>query len=1027
MNEKALESLMQLFAILNKTCVKDVETLTHGAVEIFLNQQFSSVSAKKYIDYYDSFIAKYKKCRQKTNITEIRKLILDVCKKINKELEREQRLLVLLYLLEFSRFYKNPVLVEDDVFLQTVIIIKEIAGIFTISQNELDSCFAITSDSVYNIQDKRNMLIISKLLLKADTGFRYMQKSNLSGQLFVLRIKSSETYILRYIGSDQLQINDKQLFRGRIYFLPKGSTIRGKNIRPVYYSDIISRFSKSSNNEKIVFSARNINFKFNKSNNGIHDFSFEAHSGELIGILGSSGVGKSTLLNILNGNIKPQHGNIFINNNDIYEKIKQVKPIIGYIPQDDLLFEELSVYQNLYINARLSFGNMQRKETEKIVENILLKLELYDVKDLKVGSPVNKLISGGQRKRLNIALELIRSPLILFIDEPTSGLSSTDSDNVIDILKKETLEGRLIIINIHQPSSHIFKSFDKIIVLDKGGYPVYFGNPVDAVIYFKSCIKRVDAFISECNCCGNINPEQILQIIESKEIDEYGYNTTYRKIKPKQWYKLYKENKKQEQAEIKTSKIPEVNYEIAGKFKQFILFLKRNTIAKISDRQYLLISLFEAPLLSLILSLITLNVADNKNEYYFGLNQNIPAFFLMSVIVAIFLGLTISAEEIIRDRKIIIREEFLNLSRFSYINSKVFFLFIISAIQTICYVLISSLILDIRGMTLSFWLILFSTSCFADITGLVISDSLKSVVAIYILVPIIIVPQILLGGAIVEFDKLHPKLASQKYVLFIGDIMVSRWAYEAMCVHNFRNNAYQKEFFPVEQKLSDVSFKMNYLIPELKKRINTIKTEVPEKPGSEYRVNDFKIISNELKNIYISIKTTISDKEKLEKYYLPIHPDSLLVTEFSIETLNKISIYLDLVKQYYNLQFNELRLQKEEITKNLISKHSQSGFIELKNSYYNVQLADFLLRNNSLKAFSETEDEIIQTTEPVYKIPESKWGRAHFYASVKKIGSKQISTLVFNIIVIWLMTIFLYIALLKRVLKRIINFIENRN
>ncbi len=118
--------------------------------------------------------------------------------------------------------------------------------------------------------------------------------------------------------------------------------------------------------------------------------------------------------------------------------------------------------------------------------DLLNSIGLYEAKDLKVGSPLEKTISGGQRKRLNIALELIREPSVLFVDEPTSGLSSRDSENIMDLLKELALKGKVIFVVIHQPSSDIFKMFDKLLILDLGGRPIYYGNPVDGVLYFKS-------------------------------------------------------------------------------------------------------------------------------------------------------------------------------------------------------------------------------------------------------------------------------------------------------------------------------------------------------------------------------------------------------------------------------------------------------------------------------------------------------------------------------------------------------------
>ncbi len=163
-------------------------------------------------------------------------------------------------------------------------------------------------------------------------------------------------------------------------------------------------------------------------------------------------------------------------------------------------------------------------------------LGLWESKDLKVGNPIQKVISGGQRKRLNIALELIREPSVLFIDEPTSGLSSRDSENIMDLLKQLTLKGKLVFVVIHQPSSDIFKMFDRLAILDIGGYPIYYGDPVESVIYFKTLSNQVNSDESECHACGNVNPEQIFNIIESKVVDEFGNPTNHRKISPKEWY-----------------------------------------------------------------------------------------------------------------------------------------------------------------------------------------------------------------------------------------------------------------------------------------------------------------------------------------------------------------------------------------------------------------------------------------------------------------------------------------------------------
>ena len=258
--------------------------------------------------------------------------------------------------------------------------------------------------------------------------------------------------------------------------------------------------------------------------------------------MGSSGAGKSTLLNILNGSMNPTEGRVLINGIDIYKENVKANGLIGHVSQDDLLIEELTVYQNLYYNTKLCFDNYSEEQITQSVNNMLHNLGLYEIKDIQVGTPLNKKISGGQRKRLNIALELIREPAILFLDEPTSGLSSKDSENIMDLLKDLTLKGKLVFVVIHQPSSDIFKMFDNLLILDTGGYLIYNGNPVDSIMYFKSKVHQANWADSECHVCGNVNPEQIFNIVESMVIDEYGKETRIRKISPEEWHSYHIES-----------------------------------------------------------------------------------------------------------------------------------------------------------------------------------------------------------------------------------------------------------------------------------------------------------------------------------------------------------------------------------------------------------------------------------------------------------------------------------------------------
>jgi ABC transport system ATP-binding/permease protein len=260
-----------------------------------------------------------------------------------------------------------------------------------------------------------------------------------------------------------------------------------------------------------------------------------------------------------------------------------------------------------YFNARLCLDGYSEEQIGKRVEGVLRELELLECKDLKVGSPLKKFISGGQRKRLNVALELIREPSILFLDEPTSGLSSIDSEKVLLLLKKQARKGRIIICNLHQPSSAMFKLLDKLWILDKGGRPVYAGNPLDAVLYFRAAIGHVNAEECQCQHCGNVNPEQLLEIIETKKIDASGHLTADRLFSPEDWYNRYKAHIEPRQLKLDVSgnDTPRQAFRKPKPAKQFRIFFNRNFRVKVSDKQYLLINILEAPILAVIVAWFT--------------------------------------------------------------------------------------------------------------------------------------------------------------------------------------------------------------------------------------------------------------------------------------------------------------------------------------------------------------------------------------------------------------------------------------
>lgn len=1026
MRESVLLALIHIFAIVSTVNPGGVSSRGRKILRNYLKRYLNRELEEEYYSLFENNLEFYSNELKNVDRDELANedslitfQITNICRQINKGLFIEERMIVFLQLLEFT-------FEDGQISRQENTIIDIVARTFNINRKEQGNAYAFMIGRQYDKVSPDCMLVIESDNPQYRTALAYDNYNlwkhiyirGFRGSLYVLYIESTGSIIFTYDGPVPLYFKGRDIISCRPYLLERGVNIKGPGIEPIYYSKVYKAFIADEFREKVIFEGYNVEYRFKNSDNGIKPMNFRLESGNLVGIMGGSGVGKTTLLNILHGKLKPEKGNIYINGYDLNKEQEMLKGLIGYVPQDDLLLEELTVYENLYFSARLCFGGYSEEQLDSLVTNLLADLGLLEIKDLQVGDLLSKKVSGGQRKRLNIGLELMREPAVLFVDEPTSGLSSHDSHNVMMLLSKHALKGKLVIVNIHQPSSDILKLFDRLWILDKGGFMIYDGDPVEALVYFKTETSQANAAESECPSCGNIDTDNILQIIEVKTIDNEGYPGSERQVSPAEWYEKYKRKMMLPFSEPSPKcPLPKSSFRVPGRLFQVRTFIKRNLLRKLADRQYVILNLVEAPLLAFVLGYFSKYAVDSN--YTFAANKNYPVFLFMAVVVALFLGLMVSAEEIYKDRKILQREKFLNISRLSYLVSKVNYLFILSAIQSFLFVLVSSLVLEIRGMFFQQWLIFFTTACYGNMLGLNISSGMKTVVSIYILIPLILVPQLLLGGAMIKFDDLQRSLTNREYVPFIGDVMATRWSYEAIMVEGYRGNRYNKHTFRYNLEIEQNNYYKDELIKYLKNEIITyflqLKNPGQERAKAEQKIRILKYHTGELSKI-----TGILPGKWIE---------NLSYDNFTQQTADSAEVFFGRVKEFFISENRYWLRLKYEAENKLTASLTPEKIQILATGYNNARLADFVLNQTGFldeKPFIIYRNRFIQKSTPIYMKPTSSWGRAHYYAPFKRIGTLEINTLFFNMGAIWIMTLVFFVTLYYNLLYRFIEFLTRQ-
>ena len=622
--------------------------------------------------------------------------------------------------------------------------------------------------------------------------------------------------------------------------LPDGATVTitdGQYLR-CHFGD---RIIEEERNIISRVELREVTHSYDGRETALDGITLTAHRGEMICVIGPSGCGKSTLLKAVSGHLKPSSGQILLNGHRLYRNHERLTPYIAFIPQEDSFDPLLTIEENVDLSASIRAPHLRSGERLRRVDAKLVELGLNERRHRLAGTPKKKFLSGGERKRLNLGMDMIGIADVYLIDEPTSGLSSKDSEHVIEIIR-ELARNKIVFVSIHQPSSKLFHSFDRALLLDHNGKFAFLGTPKEMLRYFAEAesealnveenpVGEGEARLSE-RAVDALTPDFIFDVLESPmrdpggniiyEQDIHGHLQPARRFQPNFWRDRFQARRTMHELDESQPTAlddglialpPSPSRTFRDEQVHFLSLLKRSFLSKLRNRGNLVTTLLEAPFLALLIAGVLRYAEDGT--YTFKDAFHIPTYIFLSLVVAMFLGLTNSADEILRDRAILTRERNYKVRYSHYLVSKYISLGFFALCQCFIYLVVGNVILEVRGMFFTYLFWMFLTTMTGAAAGLVISSLVNDSKTALNIIPIILIPQIILGGALIEYKEMNQNLhlldslrswthntvaePSELRVPFLCEAMPLRWSYEGMILAQGRKNPVAR----LEARLND--------------------------------------------------------------------------------------------------------------------------------------------------------------------------------------------------------------------------------
>jgi len=502
--------------------------------------------------------------------------------------------------------------------------------------------------------------------------------------------------------------------------------------------------------EELAITAIGIEKTYSNGVKALKKMDLSVPSKSLLAVMGPSGCGKSTLLKALNGDTPPTRGKVLLFGQELLSNYDYLKTQIGYVPQDDIVHRQLTVEECMYFTAKIRLDKPSDKKIDAKINQILSDLNLRDEDGELIKDKLIHDLSGGQRKRVSIAVELLTDPLILFLDEPTSPLDPQTVEDFLGILKKLSDTGTTVIMVTHKPEDLDY--MDEVIFMAEGGNITYYGDSKKYKQYFS--VKTAVAVFAQIS--GETASQWIKRYLNPRPLSQ----TTSQDFNVK----------------------PNSNTSL---FLQFYWLTMRYFRIKTNDKTNSKIMLIQAPIIAILICLI--------------FDEITSGVLFMIAISAIWLGTQNAAREVVSEQAIYKRERMFNLDIFPYILSKITVLSFFAFIQSFLFIFILSVGYSDSLVSLNkpteafFWMSFLSVA--STFLGLLLSSMVDTTEKAMTIVPLILIPQIMLAGLIAK--------VTSPLVEFLSYFTISRWGVEGF------NDIQQIVIQEIPSDLGDIPTKVN--------------------------------------------------------------------------------------------------------------------------------------------------------------------------------------------------------------------------